>query len=207
MLKPMPSSIPPSLETAITHLTKLPTIGRRSAERLAFHLLKAPREQVEELSAALIRMKERLTRCSRCFSITEDNPCPICRDTNRDPKVLCVVEEALDAIAVEASGVFRGRYHILGGCLSPLRGVTASDLNFTMLDERIGTEGIEELILAMNPSVDGEATALYITQRYRPKGIRLTRIALGLPMGGSLEHADGQTLQHALQGRQEMHLE
>lgn len=203
----MPASIPPSLEAAITHLTKLPTIGRRSAERLAFHLLKVPREQVEELSAALIRMKDRLVRCSRCFSITEENPCPICRDPHRDSKTLCVVEEALDAIAIEASGAFKGRYHVLGGCLSPLKGVTASDLNFEMLDERIESEGVEELILAMNPSVDGEATALYITQRYLPRGIRLSRIALGLPMGGSLEHADGQTLQHALQGRQEIHME
>lgn len=203
----MPASIPPSLEAAITHLNKLPTIGRRSAERLAFHLLKTPVEQVQELSAALLRMKERLIRCSRCFNVTEEDPCPICRDPDRDPRVLCVVEEALDAVAIESAGVFRGRYHVLGGRLSPLRGVTASDLNFETLDERVREEGVKEIILAMNPSVEGEATAFYVSQRYRSRGLKISRIALGLPMGGSLEHADGQTLQHAIEGRQEMRIE
>lgn len=183
---------------------KLPTIGRRSAERLAFHLLKVPDEQVNELADALVAMKERLRRCSRCFNITEEEICGICSDQNRDSRQICVVEEAMDAIALEAAGGFRGRYHILGGCLSPLRGVTANDLHLAELDERVEAEGVEELILATNPSVDGEATALYITQRYRPRGLRLSRIALGLPMGGSLEYADEQTLQHALQGRTEI---
>ncbi|MBN1867199.1 recombination protein RecR [Candidatus Sumerlaeota bacterium] len=197
----MAGAFPPSLEILVTHLMKLPTIGRRSAERLAFHLLKSPREQSVELSEAVVRMKDRLRRCSRCFNITEDDPCAICRDPSRDSKILCVVEDAPDALAVESAGGFRGRYHVLEGCLSPLKGVTAGDLHIAELDERVASEGVEELILAMNPSVDGEATALFVTQRYAPKGLRLSRIALGLPMGGSLEYADEQTLQHALSGR------
>jgi len=186
---------------AITHLMTLPTIGRKSAERLAFHLLAVPAEQVGELARALTDMKERLRDCSRCFCITEDDPCPVCRDPHRDSRVVCVVEDALDALALEEAGGFRGRYHVLGGCLSPLRGVTASDLHIGELDRRVREEGIEELILAMNPSVDGEATALYLIQQYRPLGLRLSRIALGLPMGGALEFADEQTLQHAIRGR------
>lgn len=200
----MPSSIPPSLDALITHLTKLPTIGRKSAERLAFHMLRSPREQVDELAEAMVRARDRLRRCSICFNVTEEEPCAICRDADRDGRLLCIVEEFMDAVALEAAGGFRGRYHVLGGCLSPLRGVAASDLHLAELDGRIEREGVEELILAMNPSVDGEATALYITQRYRPRGLRLSRIALGLPMGGSLEYADEQTLQHALDGRTEI---
>jgi len=196
--------VPPSLEVLIVQLMKLPTIGRKSAERLAFHLLKAPREQTEDLSRALVEMKNRLRRCARCFNITETDPCPICRDPRREGKTLCVVEEAMDALSIESAGVFRGRYHILGGCLSPLKGIVASDLHLDALDRRIGEEGVEELILAMNPSVDGEATALFLTHRYRPRGLRLSRIALGLPMGGSLEYADEQTLLHALTGRIEI---
>lgn len=202
----MPPFLPASLDALITQLMKLPTIGRRSAERLAFHLLKAPPEQAECLARAIVEMRERLRRCSRCFNITENDPCPICANPDRGGRALCVVEEAMDALAIESAGVFRGRYHILGGCLSPLRGVVASDLHIGELDRRIGEEGIEELILAMNPSVDGEATALYLSQRYQPRGLRLSRIALGLPMGGTLEHADEQTLQHAFAGRVAMGL-
>lgn len=199
----MPNATPPSLESAITHLTKLPTIGRRSAERLAFHLLKAPKEQVEELAAALLTMREKLIRCSECHHICEQNPCPVCRDPRRDPKMLCVVEDPLDVLAIETAGVFGGKYHILGGCLSPLKGVTASDLNLESLDRRVLRDEVREIILALNPSVEGEATILFLSERYRPRGIRVSRIALGLPMGGSLEHADGQTLEHALRGRHE----
>jgi recombination protein RecR len=200
----MAPSIPPSLENLITHLTKLPTIGRRGAERLAFHLLKAPREQVDELTTAITTMREKLTRCSNCANITERDPCPICEDPRRASGVICVVEEPMDAIAIESAGVFRGRYHILGGCLSPLKGITASDLNLAALDRRIDAEKADELILAMNPSVDGEATALFLTQRYAARDIRVSRIALGLPMGGSLEHADGQTLIRSIEGRRSM---
>ena len=200
----MPASIPPSLEMLITHLMKLPTIGRRSAERLAFHLLNAPADQTRELSDALLDMKERLRNCSQCFGITETSPCSICDDAHRESGLICVVEDAMDAIALEAKGGFRGRYHVLGGRLSPLKGVTASDLNIDELDRRIDEEGIKELILAMNPSPDGEATVLFLSQRYQPRGVRVTRIALGLPMGGSLEYADEQTLHHALSGRTEI---
>lgn len=197
----MPSLVPPSLEMVITHLTKLPTIGRKSAERLAFHLLGVRTEQVGELARALTDMKDRLRECRRCFCITEEELCAVCRDPDRDGAMLCVVEDALDAVALEEAGGYRGRYHVLGGCLSPLKGVTASDLRMEELDARIEEEGVAELILATNPSADGEATALYLVQRYRPKGLRLSRIALGLPMGGALEYADDQTLQHAIQGR------
>lgn len=200
----MSSPIPQSLEALILHLMKLPTIGRRSAERLAFHLLKVPREQVDELALAMTEAREKLMRCKNCFNIAEESPCPICTDPDREGKTLCVVEEFMDAVALEAAGGFRGRYHILGGCLSPLKGITTADLNFDQLEKRVASEGVEELILAMNPSVDGEVTALFITNRFRPRGIRLSRIAMGLPMGGSLEHADEQTLQRALEGRTEI---
>jgi recombination protein RecR len=197
----MPTPIPPSLEKLITHLMKLPTIGRRSAERLAFHLIRSSHEQVNELADALVDAKDKLRTCSRCFNLTEDDPCPICLSPQRDSHVLCVVENAMDAFAIETSGGFRGHYHVLGGCLSPLRGVTASDLTLAALIERVEKESVRELVLATNPSVEGEATALYLIQTFHSKGIRLTRIAMGLPMGGSLEHADAQTLQHALAQR------
>ncbi len=200
MAKPMP----PSLEALVTHLTKLPTIGRKSAERLAFHLIQAPSEQSQELANALLQARERLHPCPNCFQITEEDPCPVCRDPERDHRLLCVVENFMDAVALETAGGFRGRYHVLGGCLSPLRGITTQDLTIAALDARIEREQIEEIILAMNPSVDGEATALYLTSRYKARGLRLSRIALGLPMGGDLEHADTQTLQHALQGRTQL---
>lgn len=197
----MTPTVPLSLQTLITHLMKLPTIGRRSAERLAFYLLRSPEAQVEELAAAMLEARRRLGRCSVCYNITEADPCPICTDPERDGATICVVEEFTDALAVESSGGFRGRYHVLGGTLSPLKGIVSGDLNIAGLDRRVEGGGVAELILAMNPSVDGEATAIYLTQRYEPRGLRLSRIALGLPMGGSLEYADEQTLQRALQGR------
>jgi len=201
LLRLMARPMPPSLEALVTHLLKLPTIGRKSAERLAFHLIQAPPEQSQELAQALLLAREKLHPCSNCFQITEEDPCPICRNPDRDHRLLCVVENFMDAVALETAGGFQGRYHVLGGCLSPLKGITTQDLTVTALDARIEREGIEEIILAMNPSVDGEATALFLTSRYKARGLRLSRIALGLPMGGDLEHADSQTLQHALQGR------
>ncbi|MFP4380646.1 MAG: recombination mediator RecR [Candidatus Sumerlaeia bacterium] len=200
----MAASIPPSLERLITHLTKLPTIGRRSAERLAFFMMQSPREDVEALAAGILEMREKLMRCTRCGNVTEEDPCPICENPDRETGLICVVESPMDAIAVESAGSFSGRYHILGGCLSPLKGVTASDLNLGSLDRRMESENVSELILAMNPSVEGEATCLFLMQRYRPQGIKVSRIALGLPMGGSLEHADGQTLLRAFEGRRSM---
>lgn len=197
----MASPIPPSLEHLITQLNKLPTIGRRSAERLAFHLVLAPIDQLDQLTEAMTIMREKLTFCSNCAILTEVDPCPICANPARQTGQLCVVEDALDGLALESAAAFEGRYHILGACLSPLKGITASDLNLAALDRRMETENVQEIIVALNPSPDGEATALFLSQRYIPQGVKVSRIALGLPMGGSLEHADGQTLQHALRGR------
>lgn len=197
----MAKPLAPSLDRLVTQLAKLPTIGRRSAERMAYHLLKAPPEQVQTLAEAMLEMREKLTRCPVCFLFTEETPCAICRDEDRRTGCICVVEEAMDALALERTGDFRGRYHALGGRLSPLEGIGPSQLRIEELDRRVEEESIEELILATNPSVDGEATALYLVDRYRRRGLRLSRIALGLPMGGSLEYADPQTLQQALTGR------
>ncbi len=200
----MTASIPRSLDLLITHLTKLPTIGRKTAERMAFHLLKSPEIQVEELAAALVDMKRKLKYCTQCFNITEEIPCAICCDESRENGVICVIEEPMDALALESSGTYQGRYHVLGGRLSPLKGITASDLNINALDTRLEKENVKELILATNPSVDGEATALYLKRHYAQHDVQITRIALGLPVGGSLEYADEQTLQQALNGRTSM---
>lgn len=200
----MSGGIPESLEALLAQLMKLPTVGRRSAERLAFHLLRGPKEQSDELAEAIVEARARLHPCSRCHNLAEEELCEICADADRSEALICVVEGFADALALEAAGGFRGRYHVLGGVLSPLQGVTASDLHFDTLDRRVDEGGVEELIVAMNPSVDGEATALYVAQRYCAKGLKVSRIALGLPMGGSLELADGETLHHALDGRTPM---
>jgi recombination protein RecR len=200
----MAGGLPESLEALVAQFTKLPTVGRRSAERLAFHLVRAPREQSNELAEALIEARARLRPCGRCHNLAEDELCDVCADLDRSDELICIVEGFADAMALEAAGGFRGRYHVLGGTLSPLDGVTASDLNFKTLDNRVEADGVKELIIAMNPSVDGEATALYVAQRYGARGITVSRIALGLPMGGSLELADGETLHHALDGRTPM---
>ncbi len=200
----MAGAMPESLEALVAQFMKLPTVGRRSAERLAFHLVRAPREQSNDLAEALIEARARLRPCSRCHNLAEDELCAVCADPDRSEDLICIVEGFADAMALEAAGGFKGRYHVLGGTLSPLDGVTASDLNFQTLDKRVEASDVKELIIAMNPSVDGEATSLYVAQRYGAKGIKVSRIALGLPMGGSLELADGETLHHALDGRTPM---
>jgi len=192
-----------SISKLIDELAKMPGIGPKTAQRLAFYILKIPGEEALALSEAIKAVKEKVRRCSICFHITEEDPCAICRDEDRDPTVICVVEEANDVLALEKTGDFKGRYHVLGGALSPLDGIGPDDLHIRELLERI-KEGIEEVILATNPNVEGEATALYLMKLIKPSKIRISRVARGLPMGGDLEYADQATLVRALQDRIEL---
>jgi len=189
-----------AVEVAIAALTKLPGIGRKSAQRLVFFLLKVPRAEVEALAAALVALKEKVRSCSRCNNITEADPCPICANPRRESRVICVVEEANDVLALERTGEYRGLYHVLGGALSPLDGIGPDNLKVRELVARL-QGGIDEVILATNPTVEGEATAIYLANLLRPLGPRLTRIARGIPVGGDLEYADEITLTRALEGR------
>jgi len=192
-----------SISTLIDELAKMPGIGPKTAQRLAFYILKIPGDEALALSEAIKAVKEKVRRCSICFHITEDDPCAICRDQDRDAAVICVVEEANDVLALERIGDFKGRYHVLGGALSPLDGVGPDDLHIRELLERI-KDGIGEVILATNPNVEGEATALYLMKLIKPAKIRITRVARGLPMGGDLEYADQATLSRALEDRIEL---
>jgi len=189
-----------AVEVAIEALTKLPGIGRKSAQRLVFFLLKIPRPEVEALAAALVALKEKVRNCSRCFNITETDPCPICASAQRDSRVICVVEEANDVLALEKTGEYRGQYHVLGGALSPLDGIAPENLKVRELVARLQS-GVDEVILATNPTAEGEATAIYLANLLRPLGLRLSRIARGIPVGGDLEYADEITLTRALEGR------
>ncbi|MDZ7290382.1 MAG: recombination mediator RecR [candidate division KSB1 bacterium] len=189
-----------AVEVAIAALSKLPGIGRRTAQRLVFFLLKSPRAEVEALAAALVALKEKVRNCSRCYNITEQDPCPICTNPQRDGRIICVVEEANDVLAIEKTGEFRGFYHVLGGALSPLDGIGPDDLKVRELLSRLHS-GVEEVILATNPTAEGEATAIYLANLIRPLGLRLSRIARGIPVGGDLEYADEVTLTRAMEGR------
>jgi recombination protein RecR len=188
----------------IDALQRLPGIGPRTAQRLTFFLLKQPVEQVRELADAIVSLKTHIVHCGRCFNVTVDDPCRICADPGRDPRLLCVVEEPNDLLAMERTGEFRGRYHVLLGALSPLDGIGPEDLKIRELLQRLEQEPVDEIILATNPNVEGEATAIYLSKLLRPLGARLTRIARGLPIGGDLEYADEVTLSKALEGRKEI---
>ncbi len=190
-----------SLTRLLGELKKLPGVGEKTALRLAFHLLKSP-ENSRALAESLLEVQERLRFCSVCFAITEDDPCAIC-SASRDDTALCVVEEPQDLLAVERSGAFRGRYHVLHGALSPLRGVTPGDLKIAELLERLKDGRITEVVLATNFSVEGEATALYLGRIIKPLGIRVSRLAHGIPTGSDLEYVDAATVQRALEGRTE----
>jgi recombination protein RecR len=182
----------------------MPGIGRKTASRLTYHLLKAPPEDAQRLARAIQAVKERVRACERCGNLTEHSPCVICQGARRDQSVVCVVEEASDIAAIERAGEYRGLYHVLGGRLSPLDGVGPSDLTIPGLLARVGDgQGVEEVVLATNPSVEGEATALYLHKLLVPLGVRVTRIARGLPVGGDLEYADGVTIAEAMQNRRE----
>jgi recombination protein RecR len=197
------SAFPPSVERLVSELAKLPGLGPRSAQRLAFHVMKAPPERAQALAEALIEVKERLRPCSVCFSFAEDLLCPICADPRRDTTLLCAVEEPSAIIPIERTHEYRGRYHVLGGALSPIDGIDPDDLRFDELIERIRVDGVEELVIATNPTMSGEATALYLADRVRGS-VRVTRLASGLPVGADLEHADELTLGRAFLGRREI---
>jgi recombination protein RecR len=188
------------LQRLITELSRLPGIGPKTAARLAHHLVKAPRGEAEGLAAALLDVKDRLFHCSRCNAITDLEPCRICSDPRRDPALLCVVEEPHNIAAVERTGDFHGHYHVLLGALSPLRGIGPEEIAVAGLLERL--EGVEEVILATNPNVEGEATAHYLARLLKGRGVRVSRLAFGMPVGGDLEYTDEVTLSRSLRGRQ-----
>jgi recombination protein RecR len=188
----------------VKELAKLPGIGEKSAQRLAFHILKAGPAYAGDLAAAIAGVVRDVSLCSSCQTLTDLDPCPICRDERRDPRTLCVVEGVPDLLAIERTHEFRGRYHVLHGALSPLDGVGPGDLKIRELLVRLEQSPVDEVVLATNPDVEGEATALYLTKLLKPTGIKVTRIAQGVPMGGDLEYADQVTLARALAGRREL---
>lgn len=213
-----------TVDALVEQLSKLPTIGRKTAQRLAAYVLKMPREEVVELAKALVAAKDRVKTCSVCFNVTDVDPCPVCQSAKRDRSTICVVEEPSDVLALERTGEYRGLYHVLGGVISPLDGVGPDDLHVRELVARVAGQvaapaaegavaeppgefgagdspGVREVILAMNPNVEGDTTAYYIGQMLQPFGVTVTRIARGLPIGGDLEFADEATLSRALEGR------
>jgi recombination protein RecR len=192
------------VQTLIDELGRLPGVGPKSAQRIAFHLLKLPAEDAKRLAHSIIEVKERVSWCTRCFNIAEGELCTFCRDERRDSSVVCVVEEPRDIVAVERTAEFKGRYHVLQGAISPIEGVGPEQLRIKELLTRISAEGIDEVILATNPNIEGEATAMYLARLLKPAGLTVTRIASGLPVGGDLEYADEITLGRALEGRREV---
>lgn len=192
------------LARLIEEFQKFPGVGPKSAQRMAFYLLKLPMEEVRQFSNAIIDAKEKIKYCRTCFNLSSQNPCEICSNQNRDNSIICVISEAKDLIALERTKEFRGKYHVLQGTISPLDGIGPEDLRIKELLERTGNEKVEEVILALNPSVEGEATSLYLSKLLKPIGIKVSRIAFGLPVGADLEYADEITLAKALEGRREM---
>lgn len=196
-------SLPEPLARLVEQLQKLPGIGAKGAQRLAFHLLRHPREDAERLCDAIRDVKERVTYCSTCNNITDVDPCGFCTSDTRDRRIICVVEEPQNVAVVEKTREFRGVYHVLMGALSPLHGVGPDDLKIKGLLARVGEGGVDEVILATNPNVEGEATALYLAKLLKPIGVRVTRIAMGIPVGSDLEYADEVTMTRAMEGRRE----
>jgi recombination protein RecR len=197
-------SLPEPLARLIEQLQKLPGIGAKGAQRLAFHVLKNPRDDADRLCEAIRDVKEQVTYCSICNNITASDPCVFCAGDARDPRIVCVVEEPQNVMVVEKTREFRGRYHVLMGVLSPLHGVGPDDLKIKGLLERVAAGGIEEVILATSPTVEGEATALYLARLLKPLGVRVTRIAMGIPVGSDLEYADEVTMTRAMEGRRDI---
>lgn len=197
-------SLPEPLTRLVDQLQKLPGIGAKSAQRLAFHLLRNPREDAERLCEAIRDVKERVTYCSNCNNITDIDPCAFCTSSSRDQGVICVVEEPQNVSVVEKTREFRGVYHVLMGALSPLQGIGPDDLKIRGLLDRVGSGQVDEVILATNPTVEGEATALYLARLLKPIGVRVTRIAMGIPVGSDLEYADEVTMTRAMEGRREV---
>lgn len=192
------------LERLIERLRALPGVGQKSAQRLAFHILRSPDTEVRALAAAIVEVKERIRLCGVCYNITDVDPCLLCADASRDRASICVVEEPNNVVAIDKSGGFRGLYHVLHGSLSPLKGIGPDDLKIPALLERLRDGAVKEIILATNPNVEGEATAVYLSRLLKPLGLRVTRIALGLPVGSELEYADEVTVGKALEGRREL---
>jgi len=192
------------VQSLIDELGRLPGIGPKSAQRIAFHLLKLPVDDALRLAQAITEAKERVSFCKRCFNVCEGEECGICLDTRRDPTIVCVVEEPRDVVAVEKTQEFRGRYHVLQGAISPLDGIGPDRLRVKELLGRLDGEGVTEVILCTNPNIEGEATAMYLARLLKPLGVRTTRIASGLPVGGDLEYADELTLGRALEGRRDL---
>ncbi len=197
----MASNYTQPVQTLIDELGRLPGVGPKSAQRIAFHLLKIPVDDVDRLAGAITDAKARTRFCERCFNVADDVLCPICKDEARDSSVLCVVEESRDIVALERTGEFRGRYHVLLGAMSPLEGIGPEQLKIRELVARIEPEGVEEIILCTNPNTEGEVTAMYLARLLKPIGLTVSRIASGLPVGGDLEYADELTLGRALEGR------
>ncbi|HIG25143.1 MAG TPA: recombination protein RecR [Acidimicrobiia bacterium] len=193
-----------AVQDAIDELGRLPGVGPKSAQRLAFHLMKLPVEDVERLTTALTEMKRKVRFCLRCFNISENELCTVCADSRREAGIICVVEDARDIVAVERTGEFRGRYHVLGGAISPIEGVGPDQLHISELLARLDPEEVTEVILATNPNIEGEATAMYLARLLEPLGVLVTKVASGLPVGGDLEYADELTLGRALEGRQRL---
>lgn len=198
------SSFTTPVQVLIDELGRLPGIGPRSAQRIAFHLLKVSTDDVHRLAHALTDAKAKVRFCVRCWNVADAELCPICNDDRRDSTTICVVEEARDIVAIERTGEFRGRYHVLLGAMSPLEGIGPEQLKVKELFARIEPEGIEEVILCTNPNTEGEVTAMYLARMLQPFGVRVTRIASGLPVGGDLEYADELTLGRALEGRRDV---
>jgi recombination protein RecR len=189
------------VQALINEFSKLPTVGPKTAARLVFYLLNRPRHEAQALAEAILAVKDRVRLCSICFSITEEDPCPLCRDERRDPKTICVVAEAKDVFALERTSAYKGRYHVLGGLISPMDGIGPAQLRVKELVDRIGSEHPGEIIIATNPNAEGEATALYLSRLLTPLGVSVTRLAYGLPIGGDLDYADEVTLAKAIEGR------
>lgn len=199
------SAYTPPVQSLIDELGRLPGIGPKSAQRIAFHLLKLPSDDVRRLARSIIDAKEKARFCDICFNIAENTLCPICEDQRRDSTVLCVVEDSRDVVAIEKTGAFRGRYHVLQGAIHPMEGIGPEQLKIRELLSRLGPENVQEIIVCTNPTVEGDVTAMYLARTMKTLAVKVTRIASGLPVGGDLEYADELTLGRAIEGRQLLH--
>lgn len=200
----MAFQLPESIQNLLAALSRLPGIGPRSAERIALHLVQSDPNDSRHLAQALLQARDRIKTCTNCGALTETVPCPLCTDPQRDPALICVVERAVDILAMEKTGAFRGRFHVLGGKISPINGVSAEDLKIAELEQRFTREPIKELVLALPTDVEGDATSFYLAKRFAGRGIKVTRLAYGLPAGSGLEYADELTLTRAFEGRREL---
>lgn len=192
------------IQRLIDELSRLPGVGRKSAQRLAFHLLNVEEADATRLASAIVDMRDQIRICVRCFNVASQDECVVCRDLRRDPTLVCIVERPQDIVVIEKTQEFKGRYHVLGGALSPIDGVGPNQLRIAELEHRVKNEGITELIVATNPTIEGDTTAMYLAREFKPMGLKVTRLASGLPVGGDLDYADELTLGRALVGRSEM---